>query len=194
MEEVKTSEAAIVLDATDSESSDDEEDRLLQAEIEKLKIQVENDEVRIKAEKKEKKRLNRERLEQQKAELLRKSKAQQQLSVKSKLTVNKDTSGTTTTSLHRKADDLAAKQQQAAAQRRSGTGVGDNLTIGQVRSVPGAPAEVERLLAGLQALVPSLAKTPSLPAATGATFQPSGVMNAPAVHGGEEYDTDFVFH
>ena len=190
LEEVKITES--VVGGTDSDSSD-EEDRILQSEIEALKTKVQNNEAKHKAERKEKKRLNRERLEREKAELLRKSKAQQQFPVKTKVTAPKDTSASY--GLHKKADELASKQQQEAAIRRSASqNRSDNLTIGNIRSLPGASTEVERILVGLQALIPSLAKTPSAPSASGSTFQPSGVTAVQPGQVGEEYDTDFVFH
>ena len=169
----------IVIDE-DVDSSDDEKDKILQSEIEKLRLQVENDEAKLKAEKKEKKRLNRERLEKEKSELLKKAKAHQKLS--------RD-------SLQKKAADLAARQQQEAADRRAALQTGkDDLTIGNLRSMPGAPSEVDRLLAGLQALVPSLSKLPTAPSASGTTFQPMGVLSGKSVQGDDEYDADFVFH
>ena len=178
LEEAGKSDQIVIDGGTDS--SDDEEDKFLQSEIEKLKIQVESDEAKLKADKKEKKRLNRERLEKEKSELLKKAKAQQKLSHDH---------------LQKKAADLAARQQQEAADRRAAMQTGsDNLTIGNLRSMPGASSEVDKLLAGLQALVPSLAKLPTAPSASGSTFQPLGVLSGQSVQGNEEYDTDFVFH
>lgn len=192
LDEAKKADQIVVDEADgDSESTDDEEDKILQSEIEKLRIQVESDAVKLKADKKEKKRLNRERLEKEKAELLRMSKVQQKLS-STRLT---GPSGTTAADhLHKQAADLAARQQQEAAIRRAATQtVADNLTIGKIRSLPGASSEVENLLASLQALVPSLARAPTAPSASGPTFQPAGVMSGPSAQG-DEYDTDFVFH
>ena len=175
----------------DSESTDDEENKILQSEIEKLRIQVESDALKLKADKKEKKRLNRERLEREKAELLRMSKTQQKLS---STRVNGPPVIKGADHLHKQAADLAARQQQEAAVRRAAMQSGtDNITIGKIRSLPGASSEVENLLARLQALVPSLARAPSAPSVSGPTFQPSGVLSGPSAQG-DEYDTDFVFH
>ena len=179
----------VVLDH-DSDSSDDEEEKILQSEIEKLRLQVTLDEdTKKKAEKKERKRLNRERLEKEKADLLRKSKLLQTVPPIVKVTESRDNSSAD--NLHKKSADFAAKQQQEAADRRAALQAGSgNLTIGNIRSQPGNASEVERLLAGLQALVPSIARAPTAPSKSGPTFQPSGVLS----NAGDEYDTDYVFH
>ena len=48
-------------------------------------------------------------------------------------------------------------------------------------------------MAGLQALAPSLAKAPSVPSATGPTFQPTGVLAGLAPRG-DELDKDYVYN
>ena len=189
----------VVLDGSDEDSSDDEEDRILASEIEKLKIQLEQDEEKKRLDKKEKKKQNRLRLEKEKADLLRRTKSQKSPvppgHVLSSLPVTSPTERQNIDQgLQRKAADLAARQQQQAADRRCARkAASDNLTIAQLRSIPGIPSEVERLLAGLQSSIPSLAKTPTAPSTNGVSFQPAGVA-AVNVPGGEEYDTEFVFH
>ena len=110
--------------------------------------------------------------------------------------------------LNKKAAELAAKQQRKAAERRDSLQAGtEQLTIGAIRALPGVSSEVEKLLAGLQALVPSLAKTPTAPSASGHAFQPTGVMSSVSgqtfqqagvmteqCDGGDEFDRDFVYH
>ena len=112
--------------------------------------------------------------------------------------------------LHGKAADLAAKQQKKAAERRreEQSIASDRLTIGGIRSLPGMTPDVERVLATLQSIVPSLARAPTAPAASGQTFQPAGVLagiqmtpgqlSQPGqlgqATGGQEYDTEFVYN
>ena len=189
LEEASKAEQVVLDRDSEHESSDDEEETILQSEIEKLRLQVKIDAEKLKAEKKEKKRLNRERLEHEKAELLRQSKAQHK---KPSILKSSDTHSTPAADyLHQQAADLAARQQKDAADRRASTRAeAGNLTIGNIRALPGKASEVEQLLASLQALVPSLAKTPTAPSQAGSTFQPTGVFTGP----GDEYDTDYVFH
>ena len=193
------------------ESTDDEEERILQAEVAKLRIQVEQDEARQKSERKREKLLNRQRLEKEKAELLRKAKAQKKLTTpplppvdrslaQNNLSVSPQPSMTTANDhLHRQAGNLAARQQQQAADRRRTNQAGqiDRLTIGGIRSLPGMTPEVEQLLTGLQSIVPTLAKAPTAPSASGQSFQPAGVLAGQQQvgdGGGEEYDTEYVYN
>ena len=105
--------------------SDDEEERILQSEIEKLRVQVANDEAKFRStEKRKQKMMQRQKLEQEKAELLHRAKAQQKLpSVQQSMVSNSFLGGleqnhgrasrsTVTTAadhLHEKATALAAK-------------------------------------------------------------------------------------
>lgn len=185
MEGMNKVDNIVKLDDDDDDSSDDEEDKVLQSEIAQLRIQVQSDEAKLKAEKKEKKRLNRLRLEQEKAELLNMCKAQKKANLLKQNTASDH--------LHRKSAELAARQQQEAADRRAAQQAQqDKLTISSIRSLPGASAEVENLLTKLQALVPSLAKTPTA-ASSGPAFQPPGVLSSHAGEG-DDIDKDYVFH
>ena len=199
LEAVKIAERVDLDQDADDESTDDEEENILQSEIEKLKIQVQKAEqkdaetklAKAKAERKEQRRLARKRLEDEKADLIRRTKDFQP--APSTLPAQQQARDSVE-QLQKKAADLAARQQKQAADRRQIARAGvENLSIGGIRSLPGASDGVDRLLAGLQALVPSLAKTPTAPAASGLTFQPSGVLDGQAL-GGEEIDSDFVFH
>ena len=192
----------VVLDQYyDEDSSDDEESEILASEIENLKIQFERAEqeaseqklAKAKADRKEHRRQTRKKLEEEKAELIRRTKDIQLSAAPKPVTKSpKQHVQDASDRLHRKAAELASRQQAAAADRQKDSRAGlDNLTIGSIRSLPGASDDVGRLLAGLQALVPSLAKTPSAPSAT--TFQPSGVFNG-QVPEEDELDPDFVFH
>ena len=197
----------VILDQNndDDGSTEDEEEEILLSEIEQLKIHLEASEAKAKADRKEQKRQNRVRLENEKADLIRRSKAKQSHVAPLGLSVNKpglDGKGLTPMSqgtkaadhLHKHAADLAAKQQQKAANRRSGNKkVTDELTIGGIRSLPGYSSEVEKILAGLQALAPSLAKPATAPSASGQAFQPRGVLSGQTSLG-EEYDDNFVFN
>ena len=146
--------------------------------------------------------IQRQRLEQQKADLLRQSKAQQkQVSQSAR---PRSTATAAADHLHDKAATLAARQQQQAADRRKDQQAGqtDKLTIGGIRGQPGMTPEVEQLLASLQSLVPTLARAATAPSATGSSFQPAGVLGtqqpvhgqARQVTGGDEYDTEFVYN
>ena len=214
--EVAASQAdRVELDVDEESSDDDEEEKILQEEVARLKIQVEEDEAklvaekkreddaRLKAEKKAQKLLNRQRLEKEKAELLRRAKGQKKLvtsPVDRSLAQNflpsppRSSTHAGTDHLHREAGNLAARQQQQAANRRQARTGADQLTMGGIRSLPGMTADVEKLLVGLQAMAPSLAKEPTAPSATGPTFQPTGVLSSGPAQRGEEYDTDYVFN
>ena len=184
----------IILDG--GNTTDDEEDRILASEVEHLRIQVQQEEDKQKQEKKLRKRQNRERLEKEKAELLLRSKLQKKSAPLAGNVATSTSRVEATPTLQEKAAELAANQQQLAAERRSKKQAErDQLSIAQIRSLPGLPSEVERLLASLQASVPSLAKTPTAPTVGRGrrTFQPTGVLANPPV-GVEEYDTEFVFH
>ena len=200
LEAAKAADRVELDDEADDESTDDEEEKILLSEINKLKIQVQNAEqteaenklAKAKADRKEQRRIARKKLEDEKANLIRRTKDLQQ--APSRQTTQQHGRDSAADHLQRKAADLAARQQQQAAERKKNARAGvENLTIGGIRSLPGASDDVGRLLAGLQALVPSLAKTPTAPVAGGQTFQPSGVLDGQAV-GGEEFDSDFVFH
>ena len=193
LEAAKIAEKVDLEQFGDDESSDSEEESILASEIEQLKMELQKskeDEVqqkqaKAKADRKEHKRLNRKRLEEEKADLLRKTKNHKD----AQMTGHGDTD-----TLHQKAADLAARQQKAAADRQQqARTVVEQLTIGGLRSMPGASSEVDALLTGLQALIPSLAKTPSAPSTSGPAFQPSGILNSQKPDG-EDIDSDFVFH
>ena len=195
----------------DDESSDDEEDRILEAELAKLRIQEKEEEARLKVEKKAKKMLARQRMEQEKADLLRKAKARQKSDTPSLVQVTRSSAEnqlsapaqpnatTAADHLHRKAADLAAKRQQQAADHRRDkqSSQTDQLTIAAIRSLPGMTPEVEQLLTSLQSMAPTLARAPTAPSASGQTFQPGGVASVQSVRqvaGGGEFDTGYVFN
>ena len=195
---------SVVLDTVVIEDTDDEEDRYLLDEIEKLQIEVEKQQ-KAKSEadslaKKEQKRLRREKLEKRKAELLHQSKTLHQsaqgLPVSKEVT--KDGGGKT---LKMKAAELAAKQQIKDANKNNKDVAG--LTIAGIRALPGMTPEVEQWMTKLTAAIPSLSKTPTAPVTSGVSFQPPGVFSgqqktsAQAVDqrgdDSEAFDMDFVF-
>ena len=179
------------VDDDDEENTDDQEEEILLSEIEQLKIQMEANSAKDKADRKEQKRLNRLRLEKEKADLIRKSKANKKQVLPSTLPVPNQFDD----QIQRKAADLAARQQRLAAERLADRQTGkDQLTISGVRSLPGSSLEVEKLLASLQALVPSLAKAATAPSASGQAFQPQGVLSGHGQTPGDGYDRDFVFN
>ena len=192
----------IELEDGDDESTDYEEEEILLSEIEQLKIQVKKDEneqaeqvlAKAKADRKEQKRLRRVELEEEKAELIRMTKNKQKVSAPSSFQSVQPKTQTSANHLQKKAAELASRQQQESADRqRKNRGGVDQLTIGGIRSLPGITDDADRILAGLQALIPSLAKTPSAPSTSGKTFQPGGVC-ASQMQDGDEFDSDFVFH
>ena len=196
-------------DNDDDEDTDDEEERLLQDDIERLRVQVDLEkQARLHAEaskmKEEKKRLKKERLanlERQKSELLNQSRAYSnkydsssgQHAAKPQAN-NKNSSDK---ELQLKAADLASKQQSKTYQDMHKNMQG--LTVAGIRALPGMTQEVEEYLVRLQSTVPSLAKTPSAPMASGGvTFQPAGVFQpqvAPQLgsRNEDEVDNDFVY-
>ena len=183
----------VVLDHEDGSSDSDEEDKILQMEVAKLRLQVEQDEARLRAEKKEKKLLNRLRLEKEKAELLQKAKTQRKFATPPPPPIDRSLEQPASNHLHREAVNLAARQQKQAADRQRSNTRTDQMTIGGIRSLPGSSTEVERLLAELQAIAPSLARAPTAPSASGPTFQPAGVYPG-QMTAGDGYDTEFVFN
>ena len=202
-----------------SDDTDDEEESLLQEDIARLKLQVEQEaqarlEIEEKA-KKDKKRLKKERLarlEKQRAELMSQSRA---FATRSAATSSTDrfietvkppvmTSDVTTgKTLQDKAAGLAAKQQRKAA--NSLYQEIDGLTIAGIRALPGMTPEVEEWVNRLQATAPSLAKAATAPSSSGVSFQPDGVLSGQhalvgqqplqlgQAQGGGDIDTDFVY-
>ena len=203
MEEAKKAEQVVLDtsgDESDDEDTDDEEERLLQADIERLKLQVvQENQSRLDAEEKrkkeEKKRLKRDRLAQlakQKADLINQSKAFRNKSSNAATVQTGDNS-----SLNAKAADLASKQQRKNAENNHKNL--DGLTIAGIRALPGMTPAVEEYLLGLQSSVPSLSKTPTANTASGTPFQPAGVLRGGRLspqHShtkDDEFDTDYVY-
>jgi hypothetical protein len=102
--------------------------------------------------------------------------------------------------LKEKAAELAAKQQCKGAKGQHKDVEG--LTIAGIRALPGMTPEIEEWMTRLQRAVPSLAKTPTAPSASGVSFQPPGVLagnhTVPGQTsfgrtGGEDFDMDFVY-
>ena len=170
----------VVLDDSD-EDTDDEEERLLQEDIARLKIQVDNEnQAKLQAEEKkkkeEKKRLKKERLawlEKQKAELINQSRAFANKPAQHNARPGiGDKSGSN--NLRDKAAELASKQQNKNNQNIHKDLQG--LTIAGIRALPGITPAVEDYLVQLQSAIPSLAKTPTARSASGVSFQPTGVF------------------
>ena len=167
---------------------------------------------RLQVQEREKKKLKKERLdrlEKKRSELIKMSKAfQTKTSLPAQSTepatrsvqsshVASSLAGDGHRSLQVKASELAARQQRKAAENMHAN-LGD-LTMAGIRALPGMTPEVEQYLATLQGGVPSLAKEPTGPSASGSSFQPAGVMLHPTTHqprqqhGREELDTEVVF-
>ena len=202
-----------------SEDTDDEEESLLQEEVARLKLQVEQEtRARLELEeqaKKDKKRLKQERLarlEKQKADLITQSRAFQTRPVapttKDRLTepvyrpvVTAEV--TTGKTLQDKAADLAAKQQRKAVKGLHQDIEG--LTIAGIRALPGMTPEVEQWMTSLQGTTPSLAKAATAPSASGVSFQPDGVLSGQhslqgqpphllgQAQGGGDIDSQYVY-
>ena len=202
-----------------SDDTDDEEESLLQEEVARLKLQVEQ-EARARSDieeqaKKDKKRLKKERLarlEKQRADLLSQSRAfatrpatsshtdRFTETVKRPVMTSDVTTGKT---LQDKAAGLAAKQQRKAA--NSLHQHIDGLTMAGIRALPGMTPEVEQWVTSLQATTPSLAKAATAPSASGVSFQPNGVLSGQhglvgqqslqlgQAQGGGDVDTEFVY-
>ena len=163
-----------ILSSEDSSSdSDDEELRIRQEEVEKLKRELaKSSKDQKRAEKKEKKRIMMENLELEKIELEKKTKAikppkskpETQASCPQASNVLKD-----------RAAAHAAKQQQKAESRSQQVDV-EGLTMQQIRSLPGMSEQVESILANLQRGIPSLSKVATAARGSGPGFQPPGVL------------------
>ena len=99
--------------------------------------------------------------------------------------------------LKEKAAELSAKQQSKDAKNK----MVDGLTIAGIRALPGMTPEIEAWMTQFQSSIPSLAKTPTAPSASGVSFQPPGVLpqhrsapnQTPNPHDDEEFDLDFVY-
>ena len=125
---------------SDDGSTDDEEEEILMSEIEQLKIQVEKSEIqraeqekaKAKADRKEQKRMNRKKLEDVKANLLRQVRtSKEDTPPQAQLTNSSDL-------LQEKAAALAGKRQKQAAEERASRQRGSApLTIGDIRGLPG---------------------------------------------------------
>ena len=197
----------VVLDTVEIEDTDDEEDMHLREEIERLQQQVElqkkaKDDMESLA-KKEKKRLRREKLEKERADLMQQSKllsrpSQPSSAANKSVTFLAKDAGK---NLKVKAAELAAKQQ--AKDNKMNKKDVDGLTIAGIRALPGMTPEVEQWMTRFSSSIPSLAKTPTAPIATGASFQPPGVLAShPQMssqtsdlerQGCDAFDTDYVF-
>ena len=197
------------------EDTDDEEESLLQEEVARLKLQLEQETcARQEQAKKDKKRLKKDRLarlEKQKADLISQSRAFQTRPAASHtdrhtepvtrpVLTDEVVTGKT---LQDKAGDLAAKQQRKAIQSLHQDIQG--LTMAGIRALPGMTPEVEQWVTSLQGTVPSLAKAPTGPSASGVSFQPDGVLSGQRTllgqqppqlglaQGGGDIDTEFVY-
>ena len=188
--------------STDSggDSSDEEELKIRQEELEILRIQTANAEKdRKKAEKAEKKEARRrersellEKLKKEKAELLARFGTSSPAGAGASMTASDD--------LKKKAADHAAKQQQRNAARFNDKQC-SGLTMPEIRGLPGMTPQVEQYLASLQTLVPSIAKPPSASTGLGSAYQPPGVLGNPGAVGpldqpaghADEIDASYVY-
>ena len=166
----KTKKVEEILSSEESGSdSDDEELRIRQEEVEKLKRELaKQSKDQKKAEKKEKKRIMLENLELEKIELEKKTKA-------AKKQVTQDSVPQPSNLLKERAAAHAANQQQRAELKSQQVDV-EGLTMQQIRSLPGMSAQVENILTSLQGGIPSLSKVASAARGTGPGFQPPGVL------------------
>ena len=184
------------LSSTSSDSSGEEEIKIRQEELEKLKknlAKIAKD--KRKAEKKEERRVLMEKLDKERSELLAQSRAlgdfhrsgnsASGLSSAISQSTEQNTRDRASDALKQKVACHAAKQQQHAADRAQ-TAQTTGLTMPGIRSLPGMTPEVEQYLSNFQSIMPSLAKPPTASVVPDVCFQPPGVFGAGAaveVHG-----------
>ena len=177
------------LEDDSEEDTEDEENRLALEEVEKLRQRIELNKKQIDTDKalalkvarKQKKQADRQKIEQQRADLLLAEKIQMQekatLSRVTKTVPAVSSASAKSAQLKANAEAHAARQQQAAADRAQLANIG-LLNIEGIRKLPGLPQQVEECLRNIQADVPSLARDPSTANNSGVHIQPSGVLDS----------------
>ena len=196
-------------DDDSDEDTDDEEDRLAREELEKLKNRVEEQQKQIDADralavkiaKKAKKKEERQKIEQERAELLAREKTQlQERALLSTRTKKKPQSISSTdhskmSLLKSSSQDHAARQQKEASERAKLV-KSHQLNIEGIRKLPGMPKQVDEYLQSIQSRVPSLSQDPSAADSSGVRFQPKGVFDTSIGNtnkGGLAVDTGYVY-